>query len=104
MKLTIDRNTFLKALSHGQGVVERRTTMPILSHILLRATGNELQLTSTDLEFSIVEKIPALIEQEGQITVSAHMLYDIIRKLSDGAEISLVLDPNTGQMVIASGP
>jgi DNA polymerase-3 subunit beta len=104
MKLTIDRNTFLKGLSHGQGVVERRTTMPILSHILLKAAGEELQLTSTDLEFSIVEKIPASIKQEGQITVSAHMLYDIVRKLSDGAEISLAFDPNTSQMIICSGP
>lgn len=103
MKFTIERNVFLKALAHGQGVVERRTTFPILAHILLTAEGEWLQLSSTDLDFSVVEKIGALVEEEGKLTVSAHMLYDIVRKFDEGAEVCLKLDAKTGQIAVCSG-
>lgn len=103
MKLFIERSAFLKALNHCQGIVERRTTLPILSHILLVAQNDTLQLTATDLELSAVETTPASVSEEGRTTVAAHLLYDIVRKMHDGAQVSLVLDASKMQMVVSSG-
>lgn len=96
MKLTIDRTVFLKALSHGQSVVERRTTIPILSHVLLQTTEQGLSLTTTDMELALIETIPATITEHGSTTVSAHMLFDIVRKLADGVMIELSLNTESG--------
>jgi DNA polymerase-3 subunit beta len=92
MKFTVKRTPFLKALSHGQSVVEKRTIVPILSHVLLNAKGNTLTLTSTDLELTIVETIPAQVTESGSFAIPAHMLHDIVRKLPDRAEIQLALE------------
>ena len=59
MKLTIDRNALMRALSHVQAVVERRNTIPILSNVLLQAEGGALVLTATDLDIEISESAPA---------------------------------------------
>ena len=69
MKLTIDRAIFLKALSHGQSVVEKRTTIPILSHVLLCATPTGLNLTSTDMDLALIETVLASVEEPGATTV-----------------------------------
>lgn len=89
MKLTIERAALLKALSHVQSVVERRTTIPILSNVLLRAGDARLHLTATDMDLEIVEAAPADVETGGATTVPAHTLYEIVRKLPDGAQIEL---------------
>ena len=81
MKLTIERADFLKALGHVQSVVERRTTIPILSNVLLRAEPGRLALSATDMDLEIVERVTARIEREGRTTAPAHTLYDIVRKL-----------------------
>ena len=94
MKVTIERANLLKALNHVHRVVERRNTIPILANVLLRAEGAELSLKATDLDMEIVDRVPAAVEQPGAATVPAHMLYDIVRKLPDGAEIAL--DTSTG--------
>jgi DNA polymerase-3 subunit beta len=92
----------LRALNHVHRVVERRNTIPILANVLLRAESNELSLKATDLDLEIVERVPAEVEQGGAATVPAHMLYDIVRKLPDGAEISL--DTGSGQtMALKAG-
>lgn len=103
MKLTIDRAVFLKALSHGQSVVERRTTIPILSHVLLQTTDAGLTLSTTDMDLALQEMIPAEIHEPGAITVSAHMLFDIVRKLPDGLAIDLSLNPENGQLTLKAG-
>ena len=83
-------------------VVERRNTIPILSNVLLRADRDELSLKATDLDMEIVDRVPAAVEQAGASTVPAHMLYDIVRKLPDGAEIAL--DTGSGQtMALQAG-
>ena len=79
----------LKALNHVASVVERRNTIPILSNVLLEATGSALKLTATDLDIEIVETVTAEIAQEGRTTVLAHVFNDIVRKLPDGAQIEL---------------
>ena len=89
MKVTIERETLLKSLNHVQGVVERRNTIPVLSNILISASGDSVNFTATDLDISIVESSPAIVDQEGRITAPAHLLYDIVRKLPDGTQISI---------------
>jgi len=103
MKLTIDRSVFLKALSHGQSVVERRTTVPILSHVLLSATPMGLSLMTTDMDLALIETIPAVVEQPGSTTVSVHMLSDIVRKFQEGTTVELTLLPETGQLNLKGG-
>src|SRR3546814_14363133 len=73
--------------SHVQSVVERRNTIPILSNVLLEADGEHLALTATDLDIAVVEKLPAKVAKPGATTVAAHTVYDIVRKLPDGAEV-----------------
>ncbi|WP_174273931.1 DNA polymerase III subunit beta [Sphingomonas bacterium] len=90
MKATIERATLLKALSHVQSVVERRNTIPILSNVLLEATaGGALKLMATDLDLQFVETISAQVETAGAITVPAHTLFDIARKLQEGSQVQL---------------
>ncbi len=102
MRVTIERANLLKALNHVHRVVERRNTIPILANVLIRADGNELSLKATDLDMEIVDRVPASVEQAGASTVPAHMLYDIVRKLPDGAEIAL--DTESGQtMALKAG-
>ena len=103
MKLTIDRAVFLKALSHGQSVVERRTTIPILSHVLLQTTNTGLNLSTTDMDLALQERIPATIHEAGATTISAHMLFDIVRKLPDSLAIDLSLHPENGQLTLKAG-
>lgn len=103
MRVTIERSNLLKSLNHVHRVVERRNTIPILSNVLIRAEGDELQLKATDLDLEVFEKAPAMVEQAGATTVPAHMLYDIVRKLPDGAEIMLSTDPDSTSLVVASG-
>lgn len=89
MKVAIDRSVLLKSLGHVQSVVERRGTIPILANIKLDAAEEQLELTATDMDMAEVERIGAAIDAPGAVTVPAHMLYDIVRKLPDGAEIRL---------------
>src|SRR3954452_3658428 len=103
MKLTIERAALLKALSHVQSVVERRTTIPILSNVLLRAETGRLALSATDMDLEIVERISAQVEREGRTTAPAHTLYDIVRKLRDGAQVELETIGERNEMVLRSG-
>lgn len=103
MKLTIDRADLLKSLAHVQSVVERRTTIPILSNVRIEAEGGTLGLTATDMDIAIVEEAVAKVSQPGATTAPAHTLYDIVRKLPEGAEIELVQDGNAGQIALHAG-
>ncbi|MGC1269731.1 MAG: DNA polymerase III subunit beta [Croceibacterium sp.] len=91
MKATIERAKLLRCLSHVQSVVERRNTIPILSNVLIEAAADgSVRVTATDLDLQVVESMAAnRVETPGAITVSAHLLFDIARKLPDGAEVSL---------------
>jgi len=90
MKATIERATLLKGLSHVQSVVERRNTIPILSNVLIDATGEgAIRLMATDLDLQVDETVPAAVDQPGTTTVSAHTLFDIARKLPEGSQVEL---------------
>jgi len=84
-------------------VVERRTTIPILSNVMLKAHGTVLELKATDLEREVVEQAPAEVSQPGAVTVSAHVLHDIVRKLPDGSEIEVVRDMAKERLSISAG-
>lgn len=103
MKATIERSTLLRCLSHVQSVVERRNTIPILSNVLIEAASTgALKIMATDLDLQVVESIGAVsVEQAGAITVSAHLLFDIARKLPEGSQVSL--DAADNRMVVKAG-
>lgn len=104
MRLIIERSILLNVLTHVTSVVERRNTIPILSNVLIAAKGKSVTLTATDLDIEVVETAAADISQDGGTTVSAHMFHDIVRKLSDGAQVELSLGPDEGRMALTSGP
>ena len=91
MKATVERATLLKCLAHVQSVVERRNTIPILSNVLIEAKADGLRLMATDLDLQVVETIAAHVDQPGATTVSAHTLFDIARKLPEGAQVELAV-------------
>lgn len=103
MKVTIERTALLRALGHVHRVVERRTTIPILANVLIGAEDGELLLKATDLDLEITEKAPAEAAQRGATTLPAHTLYDIVRKLPEGAQISLEETGEQGQLTLLSG-
>jgi DNA polymerase III subunit beta len=96
MKATIERATLLRCLSHVQSVVERRNTIPILSNVLIDASdGGSVRVMATDLDLQVIETMTASsVEQAGAITVSAHLLFDIARKLPEGSQVSLTTSEN----------
>ena len=103
MDLTIERSALLKALAHVQSVVERRNTIPILSNVLIEAAEGQVSLTATDMDLTIVERLTTEIASAGATTVSAHTLYDIVRKLPEGAEVALSTSGESSQMTLRSG-
>lgn len=103
MKVTVERSALLRALGHVHRVVERRNTIQILSNVLLRLSEGTLNLKATDLDLEVTESVPADAVGEGGTTVPAYVLYDIVRKLPDGAQVSLETTGDTGQMIIRAG-
>jgi DNA polymerase-3 subunit beta len=103
MKLTIERAALLRSLAHVQSVVERRNTIPILSNVLIEAGDGSLSLTATDMDLTIVDRTSAQASETGATTAPAHTLYDIVRKLPEGAEVEVATDAGGGQLTIKSG-
>lgn len=103
MRLTIERGELLRALGHVTSVVERRTTIPILSNVHLSAEGDDLSFKATDLEREVIEAAPASVDQPGTLTVPAHMLHDIVRKLPDGTQIEMTRDPERERITVRAG-
>ena len=87
MKVTVERSELLKSLGHVHRVVERRNTIPILANVLMRADRSKLALKATDLDVEVTDTIAAEVGPGGSTTVPAHMFFDIVRKLPEGAQI-----------------
>jgi DNA polymerase III subunit beta len=85
MNLDIDKRELLRGLVFVQSIAGRKTTLPILSHVLMEADKDSLYLTGTDLETGIREGLPANVRQDGRASVSAKKLYEIVRELPDEA-------------------
>jgi len=101
MEFTINRNVLLKALGHANGIIEKKTTFPILSNILIVAKDSKIKITATDLDIIYFEEIlPQELKKEGSTTTSANILYDILRKLQPNAKVELSLQsPNKIKLV-----
>lgn len=103
MRLEIERGDLLKTLGHVTSVVERRTTIPILSNVFLKASGSTLMFKATDLEREVSESVAATVHTPGALTVPAHVLHDIVRKLPEGAQIDLRRDGDKERLLLTSG-
>jgi DNA polymerase-3 subunit beta len=108
MEFSVDKAALLEELNVAQGVVERKTTIPILSNLLLEAKGSRLTLTATDLELSIRTSCEAKVKKEGAGTVPAKKLLELVRllpeeeikfKLLDNHWMQIVCDRKTYKMV-----
>jgi DNA polymerase-3 subunit beta len=93
MEITVSKVELLRELTATQGVVERKTTIPILSNYLFEATGDKLSLTATDLDLSLSTSCNAKVKKEGACTIPARKLYDYVRLLPD-ADITIRLLEN----------
>src|SRR2546421_10425165 len=85
MEFSVTKSALLNELSMTQGVVERKTTIPILSNLLVEAKGSQLTITATDLELSIRTSCEAKVKKEGSRTIPARRLRDVVRVLPHGA-------------------
>jgi DNA polymerase-3 subunit beta len=103
MKVTVERVQLLKSLGHVHRVVERRNTIPILANVLIRAESSKLSLKATDLDLEVTETLAAEVGPGGSTTVPAHMLYEIVRKLPEGAQIVLEASGDRAVLAIRAG-
>ena len=88
MEIRLKRSEFLAELLPMQGIVERRTTIPVLSHILLKTDGDGIKLAATDLDVSLTSFCPAEADFEGGIAVQAKKFTEIVRNMPDGIAIT----------------
>ena len=98
MKFSIQREVFLQPLSQVVGVVERRQTLPVLANFLLVAGDGKLSVTGTDMEVELISSVEADVGQEGEITVPARKLLDIVRALPDGSKITFSVSDEKATM------
>ncbi|MEX0309212.1 MAG: DNA polymerase III subunit beta, partial [Tateyamaria sp.] len=103
MKISVERGVLLKAVSQAQSVVERRNTIPILANVLIEAEGSDVTFRATDLDIEVVDKAPAQVERAGATTVAATTLHEIVRKLPDGALVTLSADTAAGRLTVEAG-
>ncbi len=101
MEVTINRDALLKTLSNAYGIIEKKTTLPILSNVLIEAKESKIKITSTDLDIIYSEEVPLQeLKKEGSTTTSANIFYDILRKLDSNAKVELSLQsPNKLKLV-----
>jgi DNA polymerase-3 subunit beta len=93
MEISVSKFELLKELTATQGVVERKTTIPILSNFLFEASDDRLTITATDLDLSLRTSCAAKVKREGACTIPARKLYDYVKLLADG-DISIKLLDN----------
>ena len=92
MEFTIERDIFLKSISNAYGIIEKKSTLPILSNILIEANNSKIKITSTDLDIVFSEEIvPQNVKKSGTTTTSASILHDILRKLESNSKVQLSL-------------
>src|SRR5205809_966931 len=103
MKVTVERAALLRSLGHVHRVVERRNTIPILANVLIKAEKSKLTFKATDLDVEVTESIPAEVGPTGSTTVPAHMFYEIVRKLPEGAQIVVEASGDRAVLAIRAG-
>ncbi len=103
LNITIEKSNLLKAISRLQSLVEKRNTIPILSNVKIDANEKSLTLTVTDMDLVASEEVDANIASGGSLTVPALTLYDIIRKLPEGSQVSLKADTASSRLNVNAG-
>ncbi|HEY1361978.1 MAG TPA: DNA polymerase III subunit beta [Xanthobacteraceae bacterium] len=103
MKVTVERAALLKSLGHVHRVVERRNTIPILANVLIKAAESRLAFKATDLDVEITDTILAEVRPGGATTVPAHMFYEIVRKLPEGAQVAIEASGDRAVLAIRAG-
>ena len=102
MKFSLNQQDLQQALNYCQGVIEKRSTLPILSNIMLEVDNSKLTITATDLDLIFIHKVQNIeIMQEGKTTTTSSIMYDIIRKFSSGKKINLSLK-DTNKLLLES--
>ena len=103
MKLQLSKLNYVKSLSFVQNIVESKATIPILANVLLEAKQGRLNVSATDMDITIFDKIKInKIESEGSTSVPAHTLYSVIKELPDDNPIDLSYDENNKKLHIIS--
>ena len=103
MKISVERGVLLKAVGKAQSVVERRNTIPILANVLIEAEGGDVTFRATDLDIEVVDRAAAQVERTGATTVAATTLHEIVRKLPEGALVTLTADTAAGRLTVDAG-
>ena len=93
MKFNVNQQDLQQALNYCQGVIEKRSTLPILSNILMDVKDTQLTITATDLDLIFIHRVNNIeVLEEGKTTTVSSTIYDIVRKLSSGKKINLTLN------------
>ena len=93
MKFNVNQHDLQQALNYCQGIIEKRSTLPILSNILLEVQNSKLTITATDLDLIFIHQLDNVeVLEEGKITTTSSIMYDIVRKFSSGKKINLTLN------------
>ena len=96
MKFNVNQKDLQEALSYCQGVIEKRSTLPILSNVLLDASNSKLTITATDLDLIFIHQIKNVeILEEGKITTTSSIMFDIVRKFSSDKKINFLMNTNS---------
>jgi DNA polymerase-3 subunit beta len=98
LDISVKRSELLRELSIAQGVVERKSTIPVLSHFLFETSGPNLLITATDTEVGLRTFCPATVRQPGSCTIPARKLFDYVRLLTDGDMTLKALDHGWAQI------
>ena len=102
MKFNVNQQDLQQALSYCQGVIEKRSTLPILSNVLIDARNSKLTITATDLDLIFIHQLNNIeILEEGKTTTTSSIMYDIVRKFSSGKKINLSLT-NASKLMLES--
>ena len=102
MKFSVNKEDILRELQLFQGIVEKRNTMPILANILMNVSEKEVELIGTDLEVGLKSHFSAQVQEPGSISVSGKKIFEIVRSLAEGQEISFNESENH-MMEVSSG-
>jgi len=98
MELTVTKADLQKELQLCQGVVEKRSTIPILSNVLMKAADGRLQIAATDLDVTIQSSCGARVTRPGGVTIEAKRLFDIVRSMPDD-DVHIVLEDNNSVQI-----
>jgi DNA polymerase-3 subunit beta len=95
MEFTIEREELLQGLYLTQGIVERRTTIPILANVLLESAADGVSIAATDQEVGVRRHCEAKVKKKGALTTGARKLYEIVRECAEGPLVIRSLDNNS---------